>query len=76
MNTIDQRKAIYELSLALKLTQEYVGDNLLPRLPGWSWFDALTEHAPEMLEQSPPLNYDSEDTSALDGKDGRGSSSN
>jgi len=44
-----QRTAIYELSLALKLTQEYIGDDLLPRLPGWSWFDALTKHAPELL---------------------------
>ena len=47
-----QRTAIYELAQALKLTQEYVGGELLPRLPGWSWFDALTKHAPEMLEQS------------------------
>ena len=47
-----EQTAIYELSLALRLTQEYVGDDLLPRRSGWSWFDALTKHAPEMLKQS------------------------
>lgn len=31
------------LAEALRLTQEYVGDETLPALPGWSWFDAL-EH--------------------------------
>jgi hypothetical protein len=25
---------------ALRLTREYVGEDLLPALPGWSWFDA------------------------------------
>lgn len=30
-----------ELAEALRLTQEYVGDELLPPRPGWSWFDAL-----------------------------------
>ncbi len=53
-----QRTAINELAQALKLTQEYVGDDLLPRLPGWSWFDALTKHAPEMLEQPSLSEYD------------------
>lgn len=33
------------LATALRLTQEYVGDELLPPLPGWSWFDALNAHA-------------------------------
>ena len=47
-----EQTAIHELALALRLTQEYVGDGLLPRLPGWTWFDALTKHAPEMLEQT------------------------
>ncbi len=48
----EEQTAIDELTLALKLTQEYVGDGLLPRLPGWSWFDALTKYAPEMLGQT------------------------
>ena len=53
-----QRTAINELAQALKLTQEYVGDDLLPRVLGWSWFDALTKHAPELLEQPSPSEYD------------------
>ncbi len=29
------------LAIALIHTQEYVGDDVLPPLPGWSWFEAL-----------------------------------
>lgn len=29
-----------DLATALRLTQEYVGDKVLPNLPGWSHFDA------------------------------------
>jgi hypothetical protein len=29
------------LETALRLTQEYVGDEVLPRQPGWAWYDAL-----------------------------------
>lgn len=32
---------IAELERAIRLTQEYVGDEVLPPLPGWSWYDAL-----------------------------------
>lgn len=32
------------LAQALRHTQEYVGPDLLPALPGWSWFDALEAH--------------------------------
>ena len=53
-----QRTVIYELAQALRLTQEYVGDDTLPRIKGWSWFDALTKHAPEMLERPSPSEYD------------------
>ena len=45
-----KRQAIQELTTALYHTQAYVGDDLLPRLPGWSWFDALTKYAPALLE--------------------------
>ncbi len=48
---------IEELTEALRLTQEYIGDELLPRQEGWSWFDALTKYAPEKLEQ-PSESYD------------------
>ena len=38
---LDAEVRIDELEEALRLTQEYVGDEMLPRLPGWSWYDAL-----------------------------------
>ena len=47
-------EAIHELTEAIRLTQEYIGDELLPRKEGWSWFDALTKYAPEKLERSEP----------------------
>lgn len=34
---------VIKLAEALRLTQEYVGDEVLPALPGWSWYDALEE---------------------------------
>jgi hypothetical protein len=51
--------AIEELTEAIRLTQEYVGDQLLPPKEGWSWFDALTKYAPWKLEQ-PSEDYDLE----------------
>lgn len=38
-----------DLAEALRLTQEYVGSEVLPAAPGWSWYDALIQHAPEQL---------------------------
>lgn len=39
---LEQERALSDqLAQALRLTQEYVGNELLPALPGWSWFDAL-----------------------------------
>lgn len=35
----------HKLAEALRLTQEYVGPDLLPPVPGWSWFDALQDYA-------------------------------
>lgn len=35
---------LYDLATALRLTQEYIGSDALPPLPGWSWWDALTAH--------------------------------
>lgn len=32
---------VCELEQALRLTQEHVGVEALPRLPGWSWWDAI-----------------------------------
>lgn len=33
------------LAQALRLTQEYVGADMLPPLEGWEWYDALNSHA-------------------------------
>jgi hypothetical protein len=33
--------AISVLRQAIRLTQEYVGDELMPPLEGWDWYDAL-----------------------------------
>lgn len=32
---------VERLAESLRLTQEYVGDDLLPPKPGWEWYDAL-----------------------------------
>jgi hypothetical protein len=41
--------AVAELAQALRLTREYVGEELLPPIEGWSWYDALRRHAPHEL---------------------------
>ncbi|MFI1166579.1 hypothetical protein ACH4UM_23985 [Streptomyces sp. NPDC020801] len=41
--------AIAELAQAIRLTREYVGEELLPPIDGWSWYDALRRHAPHEL---------------------------
>ena len=41
-------KLAQQLAEALHLTQEYVGDATLPKLPGWSWYDALQAYEAAM----------------------------
>lgn len=41
---IDWRSEAARLAEALRLTQEYVGNFLLPPVEGWSWFDALKRY--------------------------------
>ncbi|MGW3511195.1 hypothetical protein [Streptomyces sp. NPDC000994] len=41
--------AAADLAQALRLTREYVGEDMLPAVEGWSWFDALRRHAPHEL---------------------------
>jgi hypothetical protein len=43
--------AIDELADAIRLTVEYVGTDTLPPVEGWSWYDALMKHRPEIAEQ-------------------------
>lgn len=44
---MSDKEAIEELTEALRLTAEYAGQELLPAIPGWSWYDALVKYAPE-----------------------------
>lgn len=43
---------VHRLAEALRLTQEYVGSELLPPMPGWSWFDALREYDASKIRAS------------------------
>jgi hypothetical protein len=45
-------KAINDLAAALIQTRDYVQPSVdLPAIEGWSWYDALKEHAPFVLQQ-------------------------
>jgi hypothetical protein len=37
------REALAQAREALRLTREYVGEDVLPALPGWSWHDATVK---------------------------------
>ena len=39
--------ANYDLLEALRLTVEYVGTEMLPAKPGWTWFDVLSKYSPQ-----------------------------
>ncbi|MFJ3867890.1 hypothetical protein [Streptomyces nigra] len=47
--------AVAELAQAIRLTREYVGEDVLPAVEGWSWYDALRRHAPGQLAGTPEL---------------------
>lgn len=40
-----------ELANAIRLTVEYVGNDVLPAKEGWSWFDVLDKYYPEITQQ-------------------------
>lgn len=42
--------AIRELTEAIRLTVEYVGNDMLPAIEGWDWYDALVKYAPEVAQ--------------------------
>ena len=46
-----QQRATADLADAIRLTVEYLGLDILPAQPGWSWYDALTKHNPALLRQ-------------------------
>lgn len=48
MKKKELKKAVEELTEAIRLTQEYID---LPALEGWSWYDALKKYAPEKAER-------------------------
>lgn len=37
------RAALETAQRAIVHTREYVGESLLPEVPGWSWYDAMEE---------------------------------
>lgn len=39
-----------ELTEAIRLTVEYVGNDMLPAIEGWDWYDALVKYAPEVAQ--------------------------
>lgn len=39
-----------ELTEAIRLTVEYTGNDILPAIEGWSWFDALVKYAPKVAQ--------------------------
>jgi hypothetical protein len=41
--------AAEDLAEAIRLTVEYVGNDMLPAQAGWSWFDALNRYNPDMV---------------------------
>lgn len=43
------REAVAEMAEAIRFTREYVGEETLPPIEGWSWYDAMRKHAPEVL---------------------------
>lgn len=43
--------AIDELTEALRLTVEYVGNEVLPAREGWTWFDVLKKYRPAVAEE-------------------------
>lgn len=39
-----------ELTEAIRFTVEYVGNDMLPAIEGWDWYDALVKYAPEVAQ--------------------------
>lgn len=64
------RKRVRRLEEALRLTQEYVGDKMLPPSPGWSWFDALSESQNPAMHPRSAAHLAADLTGALYGKHG------
>jgi hypothetical protein len=48
------RAALVRAREAIRLSQEYVGDDLLPPIEGWEWFDALREIDAALAIERPP----------------------
>ncbi len=42
--------AIRELTEAIRFTVEYTGNDMLPAIEGWDWYDALVKYAPEVAQ--------------------------
>lgn len=42
LGLLAERDQAGRLAIALEHTQEYLGSEVLPPIPGWAWFDALS----------------------------------
>lgn len=45
------QRAIHDLTEAIRVTVEYTGNEMLPPVEGWDWFDALVKYAPEVAQR-------------------------
>ena len=44
MNEVEELKAVLaRAALALQHTHKYCGEDMLPAIEGWSWYDSLNE---------------------------------
>ena len=49
LDPLEGYDAAGDLADALRLTVEYVGNDVLPAQKGWSWFDALNRYNPDLV---------------------------
>lgn len=48
---MSKQEDVAELVKAIVHTVEYVGNDMLPVVAGWSWYDALVKYAPEEADR-------------------------
>lgn len=51
ISRLDEEKL--EILMALFYTVEYVGNDTLPKLRGWEWYEAFSKYAPHLLSSFP-----------------------
>lgn len=53
---VDWLLVAIDLAEAIRLTREYVGEDKLPALEGWSWFDAMQKYEAAMAAEDEAAN--------------------